>query len=120
MNEAPLRQPAGGRHARFRARRLGGLGRILSLPQGVELADCPVPNRGGGTVCIETRGEINYALSKTKPFKRALLRVVEELNTSFETGFKNADTSPTELVNLKNGLRQILENAARALHSMTQ
>ena len=37
------------------SRGLGGLGRVLSLPQGVELADCPVPNRGGGTICIETR-----------------------------------------------------------------
>ncbi|MCG7493062.1 hypothetical protein [Thalassobius sp. Cn5-15] len=37
------------------SRGLGGLGRVLSLPKGVELADCPVPNRGGGTICIETR-----------------------------------------------------------------
>jgi hypothetical protein len=35
-------------------RGLGGLGRVLSLPRGVELADCPVPNLSGGTICIKT------------------------------------------------------------------
>jgi type VI protein secretion system component VasF len=37
------------------SRGLGGMGRVLSLPEGVELADCPVLNPGGGTICIETR-----------------------------------------------------------------
>ncbi len=32
----------------------GGLGRVLSLPRGVTLADCPIPNLNGGKVCIET------------------------------------------------------------------
>jgi hypothetical protein len=32
----------------------GGLGRVLSLPRGVTLADCPIPNLNGGEVCIET------------------------------------------------------------------
>ena len=35
-------------------RGLGGLGRVVNLPRGVELADCPMPNLGGGEVCIET------------------------------------------------------------------
>lgn len=35
-------------------RGLGGLGRVLSLPQGVELADCPIPNPGGSGICIKT------------------------------------------------------------------
>jgi hypothetical protein len=35
-------------------RGLGGLGRVLSLPRGVTLADCPFPNLSGGEVCIET------------------------------------------------------------------
>ncbi len=33
---------------------LGRLGRVLSLPRGVTLADCPVPNLNGGKVCLET------------------------------------------------------------------
>ena len=37
------------------SRGLGGLGQVLSLPQSVDLADCPVPNPGGGTVCIKTK-----------------------------------------------------------------
>jgi hypothetical protein len=32
----------------------GGLGQVLSLPRGVTLADCPIPNLNGGEVCIET------------------------------------------------------------------
>ena len=32
----------------------GRLGRVLSLPRGVTLADCPVPNLNGGEVCLET------------------------------------------------------------------
>lgn len=32
----------------------GGLGRVLSLPRGVTLADCPIPNLNGGEVCVET------------------------------------------------------------------
>ena len=32
----------------------GGLGRVLSLPRSVTLADCPIPNLNGGEVCIET------------------------------------------------------------------
>ncbi|PUB17252.1 hypothetical protein DFP92_102263 [Yoonia sediminilitoris] len=35
-------------------RGLGGLGRVVNLPRGVELADCPIPNLSGGEVCIET------------------------------------------------------------------
>lgn len=35
-------------------RGLGGLGRVVNLPRGVELADCPMPNLSGGEVCIET------------------------------------------------------------------
>lgn len=34
---------------------LGGLGQLVNLPRGVELANCPVPNPGGGDVCITTR-----------------------------------------------------------------
>ncbi len=32
----------------------GGLGLVLSLPRGVTLADCPIPNLNGGEVCVET------------------------------------------------------------------
>lgn len=32
----------------------GGLGRVLSLPRGVTLADCPIPNLNGGEICVET------------------------------------------------------------------
>lgn len=32
----------------------GGLGQVLSLPRGVTLADCPIPNLNGGEVCVET------------------------------------------------------------------
>lgn len=32
----------------------GGLGRVLSLPRGVTLASCPIPNLNGGEVCVET------------------------------------------------------------------
>lgn len=32
----------------------GGLGRVVRLPRGVELVRCPIPNIGGGSVCIET------------------------------------------------------------------
>ena len=32
----------------------GRLGRVLSLPVGVTLADCPIPNLNGGAVCVET------------------------------------------------------------------
>jgi len=32
----------------------GRLGRVLSLPGGVTLADCPFPNLDGGEVCVET------------------------------------------------------------------
>ncbi|PIE12478.1 MAG: hypothetical protein CSA68_12570 [Rhodobacterales bacterium] len=32
----------------------GRLGRVLSLPRGVTLADCPIPNLNGGEVCVET------------------------------------------------------------------
>ncbi|MEP5632093.1 MAG: hypothetical protein ABJP79_09445 [Tateyamaria sp.] len=35
-------------------RGLGGLGQVVNLPRGVELAHCPTPNLSGGTVCIET------------------------------------------------------------------
>lgn len=33
----------------------GGLGRVLSLPRSVTLADCPIPNLNGGNVCVETK-----------------------------------------------------------------
>lgn len=32
----------------------GGLGQVVRLPRGVELATCPIPNPGGGSVCVET------------------------------------------------------------------
>ncbi|WP_303704500.1 hypothetical protein [Celeribacter baekdonensis] len=32
----------------------GGLGQVLSLPRGVTLTDCPIPNLNGGNVCLET------------------------------------------------------------------
>lgn len=32
----------------------GGLGRVLNLPRGVTLTDCPIPNLNGGEVCLET------------------------------------------------------------------
>ncbi|MEO9824504.1 MAG: hypothetical protein ABJF50_08830 [Paracoccaceae bacterium] len=35
-------------------RGLGGLGQVVNLPRGVTLANCPVPNLGGGEVCVET------------------------------------------------------------------
>lgn len=35
-------------------RGLGGLGQVVNLPPGVTLANCPVPNLGGGEVCVET------------------------------------------------------------------
>ncbi len=35
-------------------RGLGGLGQVVNLPRGVTIANCPVPNLGGGEVCIET------------------------------------------------------------------
>lgn len=35
------------------------------------------------------------------PFETAVLRAVEELNTTFETGLKNASASPTEFANLR-------------------
>lgn len=34
------------------------------------------------------------------PFETALLRAVEELNTTFETGLKNASASPSEFETL--------------------
>jgi hypothetical protein len=35
-------------------RGLGGLGQVVNLPPSVTLANCPVPNLGGGEVCVET------------------------------------------------------------------
>lgn len=35
-------------------RGLGGLGRVINLPQGVELTNCPIPNPGGSGICIKT------------------------------------------------------------------
>lgn len=35
------------------------------------------------------------------PFETALLRAVEELNTTFESGLKSASTSPNEFANLR-------------------
>lgn len=35
------------------------------------------------------------------PFETALLRAVEELNTTFETGLKSTSASPTEFANLR-------------------
>jgi hypothetical protein len=35
------------------------------------------------------------------PFETALLRAVEELNTTFETGLKSASASPTDFANLR-------------------
>ncbi|WP_323033047.1 hypothetical protein [Paracoccus sp. (in: a-proteobacteria)] len=32
----------------------GGLGRVVRLPRGVEVTRCPIPNIGGGSVCIDT------------------------------------------------------------------
>lgn len=52
------------------------------------------------------------------PFETALLRAVEELNTTFETGLKNASASPTELTNLRREFSQFANELEKRLNDL--
>lgn len=52
------------------------------------------------------------------PFETALLRAVEELNTTFETGLKNASTSPNEFANLRREFDQFATALETRLDSL--
>lgn len=52
------------------------------------------------------------------PFETALLRAVEELNTTFETGLKNASASPTEFANLKREFSQFADDLEKRLNNL--
>ncbi|MCG7493063.1 hypothetical protein [Thalassobius sp. Cn5-15] len=52
------------------------------------------------------------------PFETALLRAVEELNTTFETGLKNASASPTEFANLRREFGQFADELEARLNDL--
>ncbi len=52
------------------------------------------------------------------PFETALLRAVEELNTTFETGLKNASASPTEFANLRLEFSQFADELERRMNDL--
>lgn len=52
------------------------------------------------------------------PFEAALLRAVEELNTTFETGLKSASASPTDFANLKREFGQFADELEARLNDL--
>jgi hypothetical protein len=52
------------------------------------------------------------------PFETALLRAVEELNTTFETGLKSASSSPTEFANLRREFGQFANELEKRLNDL--
>lgn len=56
--------------------------------------------------------------SQLTPFETALLRAVEELNTTFETGLKSASASPTEFANLRREFSRFATDLEKRLDSL--
>lgn len=52
------------------------------------------------------------------PFETALLRAVEELNTTFETGLKNASASPNDFANLRREFGQFASELEKRLNDL--
>ncbi|PJI85965.1 hypothetical protein BC777_2319 [Yoonia maricola] len=52
------------------------------------------------------------------PFETALLRAVDELNTTFEAGLKNAGASPNELANLQREFKRFANALEARLSSL--
>lgn len=52
------------------------------------------------------------------PFETALLRAVEELNRTFETGLKTASASPKEFANLRREFNQFAVELEGRLNSL--
>lgn len=56
--------------------------------------------------------------SQLTPFETALLRAVEELNTTFETGLRSASASPTEFADLRREFNRFVINLEKRLDSL--
>lgn len=52
------------------------------------------------------------------PFETALLRAVEELNTTFETGLKNANASPSEFETLQRAFNRFATDLEKRLTAL--
>jgi hypothetical protein len=52
------------------------------------------------------------------PFETALLCAVEELNTAFEAGLRNANASPTEFSNLQNEFSRFTRDLEKRLSGL--
>ena len=52
------------------------------------------------------------------PFETALLRAVEDLNKTFETGLKSAGASPNELANLQREFERFANELATRLRGL--
>lgn len=52
------------------------------------------------------------------PFETALLRAVEDLNKTFETGLKSAGASPNELANLQREFERFATVLEKRLQSL--
>ena len=54
------------------------------------------------------------------PFEAALLRAVEEVNTTFEIGLKSASASPTEFTNLRREFNRFVNELEKRLDDLQQ
>lgn len=52
------------------------------------------------------------------PFETALLRTVEELNTTFEAGLKSASASPNEFANLQREFERFANDLEKRLRGL--
>ena len=54
------------------------------------------------------------------PFETALLRAVEDLNTTFEAGLKNANASPKEFASLQIEFKRFSESLEARLNDLEE